>query len=271
MDFAHFLCPVCKSPLRGEPRRYVCPAGHSFDRAARGYVHLLPSNRMHAKIPGDNREMVLSRRRFLDAGGYALFARALCELAAPLVPPGGIAVDAGCGEGYYTAALAGALPDAAVCGYDIAKCAVDSAARRGARMALAVAGSYDIPLASGCADLVTDVFAPVVPGEFRRILKPGGWFLLAVPGPRHLFALKELLYERPYENEVRDVAYEGFRYVSRTPVRGQLTLDDPRLIWDLFTMTPYYWKTGVEAAQRLRQATRLDTEIEFDFLSYQAV
>ena len=44
------------------------PQGHSFDVARQGYVHLLPVNKMHAKLPGDSREMVESRRRFLEGG-----------------------------------------------------------------------------------------------------------------------------------------------------------------------------------------------------------
>ena len=44
--------------------------GHSFDLAAAGYLHLLPSNRMRAKIPGDNKQMVQARRDILSKGYY---------------------------------------------------------------------------------------------------------------------------------------------------------------------------------------------------------
>lgn len=37
-----FCCPVCGGPLRDGGRALRCPAGHSFDRAAQGYVNLLP-------------------------------------------------------------------------------------------------------------------------------------------------------------------------------------------------------------------------------------
>mgnify|MGYP000603413190 CR=1 FL=1 len=74
------LLPLCGGPLARQEHRAVCPQGHSFDVARQGYVHLLPVNKMHAKLPGDSREMVESRRRFLEAGYY--------ELPAGFVPPG---------------------------------------------------------------------------------------------------------------------------------------------------------------------------------------
>ena len=75
-----FRCPLCGSPLTQEERGCICPARHSFDRAAAGYVHLLPPNRMHSKAPGDDREMVAARAAFLERGYYAPLRQALEEL-----------------------------------------------------------------------------------------------------------------------------------------------------------------------------------------------
>ena len=52
-----FCCPICGGPLDRGPSAYSCPAGHSFDLAREGYVHLLPANRMHSKMPGDDKGM----------------------------------------------------------------------------------------------------------------------------------------------------------------------------------------------------------------------
>ena len=61
-----FCCPLCGGALTRQEHRAVCPQGHSFDVARQGYVHLLPVHKMHSKLPGDSREMVEGRRRFLE-------------------------------------------------------------------------------------------------------------------------------------------------------------------------------------------------------------
>ena len=38
---------------------------------------------------------------------------------------------------------------------------------------------------------------PLALEEFRRVLRPGGHFLYVVPGPDHLWELKQVLYDRP--------------------------------------------------------------------------
>ena len=273
-----FCCPLCGAALTREGPAARCQNGHSFDVARQGYVHLLPANKMHAKLPGDSREMVAARRRFLQAGYYAIFRDALCKLAldcaASLGKPGGEGLrlcDAGCGEGYYTAALADALPQGEVYGFDISKLAVKAAAGQYKKPRFAVASSFAIPLPTGFADCLTDVFSPLAEGEFARVVKPGGYFLYAVPGPRHLYGMKELLYQQPYENPVRDTEYPGFRFVDRTPVRGVIRIPDGDTAQALFAMTPYYWKTGVTGARRLAETGAFETEIAFDFLRYQRV
>ena len=64
------ICPLCAAPLTRQENRFVCPAGHSFDIARQGYVHLLPVQNKRSLNPGDTREQVLSRRAFLEAGYY---------------------------------------------------------------------------------------------------------------------------------------------------------------------------------------------------------
>ena len=93
--------------------------------------------------------------------------------------------------------------------------------------------------------------------------------ILAVPGPRHLYGLKEILYDAPYENEYRETEYQGFVFVRRDTVEDTLVLDDREQIQNLFAMTPYYWKTGVEGVKRLQEAGAFQTEIAFDFLVYE--
>ena len=60
-----FLCPICGQQLQREKGRYVCPLRHSYDIASAGYVHLLPANKKHSLIPGDDKQMAAARMRLL--------------------------------------------------------------------------------------------------------------------------------------------------------------------------------------------------------------
>ena len=153
-------------------------------------------------------------------------------------------------------------------GFDISKFAVKAAAKRQKTAEFAVASIFHIPVADNSVDCLINVFAPMVEAEFCRVLKSGGTMIFAVPTEWHLYGLKEVLYDEPYENAYKETDYEGFDFVKREPVTGTLTLTDPEQIQNLFRMTPYYWKTPVEGSRKLSEATVLQTEIGFDFLVY---
>lgn len=275
MESCLFCCPICGGPLQMEKTRLFCENGHSFDRARQGYTHLLPPNRMHSKEPGDTKEMVNSRRAFLESGAYGCFAEKLCELVWEFLReiPSPFLLDAGCGEGYYTGKMEAYLREKGlsprIAGFDISKSAVKAAAGKYKGCQFAVASAFAVPAADGSADCLTNVFAPIVPQECERVVKPGGVMILAVPGPRHLYGLKEILYDAPYENEYRETEYPGFTFVRRDTVEDTLVLDDREQIQNLFAMTPYYWKTPESGSRRLAQTEHLTTEIRFDFLIYQ--
>lgn len=271
-----FTCPICREPLKKLDKVYICDNGHSYDIAAEGYVHLLPPNKMHSKIPGDNRQMVASRRDFLAAGFYRPFSEKLNELVRENVTgKTPVVLDAGCGEGYYTGRLREDLIangfSPRVYGFDISKFAVKAAAKRYKMIDFAVGSSFDIPVGDSSADCAVNVFAPIVESELNRVLKPGGILILAVPGARHLYGLKEILYDAPYENEYRETQYDGFEFRKRVAVQGDILIDSHKAIMDLFAMTPYYWKTSIEGSERLKNTETLSTQIEFDFLIYQKV
>ena len=251
-----------------------CGKNHSFDKAKEGYWHLLPVQGMHSKLPGDSKEMVAARRAFLQAGYYAAFGRALARLA--LAQSGAQeslhVLDAGCGEGWYDRTLLAAAADAGrpVClaGFDISKTAVRLAAKAEKNARYAVASSFHQPVADGWADVVLNIFSPMAREEFLRVLRPGGVVLYAVPGPRHLFGMKQALYKIPYENKEQEIDYAGFAQIDRIRVEDEITVP-AEMLENLFAMTPYYWKTPADGAQRLRALPSLTTQICFDFLVLQ--
>lgn len=253
-------CPVCGEALWEVGRTLHCGRGHSYDISKYGYVNLLMSNRASSKRHGDDREMVLARQAFLEKGFYLPLRDEVCRLAVKYCPEGADLIDAGCGEGWYTAAVRDALGAKAV-GADISKDALREAARRG-ELTLAVASVSRLPVMDGSCDLVLSVFAPDAPEEFRRVLRPGGVLIRAVPLEEHLMGLKRAVYERPYPNPPAVYAPEGFELIERRELRFTMELEGGD-ITSLFKMTPYYYKTGREDQMKLMSLDKLVTEAAF--------
>jgi len=65
--FRMLACPLDGMPLHCTGSAWRCVSGHSFDIASQGYTHLLPVQHKRSRDPGDSKEMVAARRRFLTA------------------------------------------------------------------------------------------------------------------------------------------------------------------------------------------------------------
>ncbi|MDE7279856.1 MAG: methyltransferase domain-containing protein, partial [Oscillospiraceae bacterium] len=203
---AMLICPKCGESLAREGKSFLCPQKHCFDIAKSGYVNLLQSNKMNSAMPGDNKLMVQSRKKFLDKGYYVILAEALCRTVSAHVCEECRILDAGCGEGYYTEKITETVKDmnAEIIGIDISKTAADYAARR-TKSALFVAASvFNMPVKSESCNIVTSLFAPYCGEEFLRVLKRGGIFIMVIPAERHLWQLKCSVYDEPYPNAVKD-------------------------------------------------------------------
>ncbi len=262
-----FLCPVCGKVLDRQETCYRCPGGHSFDRAAAGYVHLLPANRMHSKDPGDDKGMASARNRFLSGGWYAPLRDKLAELAVRYAPDRCVVLDAGCGEGYYSAAVYQALRDRGsavkMAGVDLSKHALKKAAKREKTVEFAVASVYGLPVADRCVHLLLNCFSPLALEEFLRVLRPGGVYFYVVPGRDHLWEMKQVLYDRPYPNTEKRTPYPGLTYLEVAEVDETVHLPDRQTVSDLFQMTPYFWKTPKSGKEKLASLDGLDVTISF--------
>lgn len=264
-------CPICCRPLSKSDHSFRCSGGHAFDVSRSGYVHLLPSNRMHGKNPGDNKAMVDSRRRFLELGFYRPLADAVAQRCVRYAESGNL-LDIGCGEGYYTGIVEQALHDNGgdVCcyGIDISKTAIDRAARRYRGVQFAVGSAFHLPIRDDSCRLVLNLFAPYCGEEVLRALQPDGVFIMAIPGREHLWELKQSLYENPYKNEVKPFELEGLDLIESEELKYSFRLTDNQSISDLFMMTPYYYKTGAADQKKLEKLNTLHITAHFHVLVY---
>lgn len=297
--FDALSCPLDGGVLQREGARWCCPSGHSFDVAAQGYTHLLPVQHKRSRDPGDSKEMIAARRRFLQTGHYAAIADAVCARVLAQPHPGRAldVLDAGCGEGYYLRALqtaawqtadtlrtgiadrgadtgqtgqqtgeahAGLMPLRLV-GVDISKWAVMAAARRNVRATWLVATNANLPIRMASLDVVLCMFGfPVYP-EFARVLRPGGLLLQVDAGPDHLRELRSVIYpslraERPVVTQMPT----GFRRQTAQRVRAKVTLSSAQEIGDLLIMTPHFYRAGGEGRARAAALTHLTTTLDVE-------
>lgn len=259
-------CPVCGQALTCENRTWRCENRHSYDIAREGYVNLL-SSRKSGELTGDNREMALSRRDFLNKGYYAPLAEAVTDRLRQYSDDGDTVLDICCGEGYYTAYAAQRL-DRRFYGFDLSKNMVRLAAKRKTSARFFVANIAAIPITDGAVKAAFHLFAPFHAAEFRRVIAADGVIMTAIPGRDHLYGLKEVLYDQPYRNDEKEPSAEGLTAIERVRVQGELTLHTPEDINALFQMTPYYYHTPSDGMRRLDSRTTLTTPIEFILIIY---
>lgn len=292
------LCPYCQSPLLVNAKTWLCDGSlnnkgtrHPFDVARQGYVNLLPVQNKKSKDPGDSQESIDARHRFLSQGFYQPLQQLIADLVQAKVEPLEQSsqsqldtqtwLDVGCGEGYYTGAIAQALSsnntqinqnDCALIALDISKPAVATTARGTkqnqqlwyqvkADKATAtttaiypmVASASNLPLFNDSLDAISTIFSPILPEEFSRVLKSGGHLLIAKPDSGHLQSMREALFDevRPHDSDkfLEELA-PYFKEVATHKVSADLVLNRQALA-DLLTMTPYSYRAKAEKREAL--------------------
>jgi 23S rRNA (guanine745-N1)-methyltransferase len=139
--------------------------------------------------------MVTARERFLSGRHYEPIADAVAAAAGyAQIAAAGIAVELAAGTGYYLARLADAQPRGIGIAMDIARPALQRAARCHPRV---VAVGWDVwrrlPIADRSVAVVLSVFGPRNALEIKRILRPGGAIVIVTPLPEHLNELRDPL------------------------------------------------------------------------------
>ncbi len=262
----YFICPKCATPLTLQGKSYVCENGHCYDLAKSGYVNLVLANQKNSAEAGDNKEMIEARKIVMEGGYYQKLADDIINSLTKQNPKS--ILDAGCGIGYIPYRLYQAFPDAKILGADISKEAILAASKKYKNIPFAVASSIRLPLKSNSIDALICAFAPVYPAEFCRVLTDNGLFLRVIPDKRHLFKLKELLYETPYENELDPLEIEGFTYIDTISSKKEITASGDYL-HSIIKMTPYYYHSRKSDIERLLNVGETAVNLDFAVRIYQ--
>lgn len=269
LPFQALACPLDGDPLYRHGASLRCAAGHGFDIASQGYINLLPVQNKRSLDPGDSKEMVAARRRFLNAGHYASIAAAVSRATLTNLPVGeaGACLDAGCGEGYYLRQLAEVAgcsgQTLALLGLDISKWAVLAAAKQDKRSAWVVGSNASLPVLPGTLDRVLCMFGFPVYAEFARVLKPGGLLLQVDAGSDHLRELREIIY--PSLKPARDPGMQappGFASQSMESVRYSIDISGAESIADLLAMTPHLYRASAEGRARAAALTEISLTVD---------
>ena len=267
-----FICPLCQTVFQQTNNTQICANNHHFDIAKEGYLNLLPVNAKNSKNPGDNKEMMQARRAFLNSDGYLPLAEKVSELVSAYLTDKEQAqiLDLGCGEGYYTALLAEQLPEKFIInGLDISKVAIRYAAKRYKNINFCVASAYDVPLPDNSLDALIRIYAPSLDSELQRLIKQNGYLITVTPAPRHLFQLREKIYQQVNEHAQENSAPSGFNKIEQINLNYPLQVTEAQTVQDLINMTPFAWKFNKQTMQDLLAEKSWSIECDFNIEIYQ--
>ncbi len=267
LPFTALACPLDGAPLRRTDGAWRCAAGHNFDIASQGHTHLLPVQHKRSLDPGDSKEMVAARRRFLNAGHYQPIAEAVAGAVLADLPAEAACLDAGSGEGYYLRQLAAAATEQgqtlAILGLDISKWAVLAAAKQDPRPNWVVGTNARLPVLDDTVDRVLCLFGFPVYAEFARVLKPGGRLIQVDAGPDHLRELREIIYPTLKPQRPADpTPPPGFAALPATNVRFALHLEGQERIADLLAMTPHLYRASADGRARAAALSELSMTVD---------
>jgi len=267
-----YQCPLCLQPLllTDTQTQLVCDNNHQFDRAKQGYFNLLPVQHKKSKIPGDSKEMIIARESFLAGDYYLPLAEKLAGIITHLLSSTvqqPVILDIGCGEGYYSRVI-GQNNSYTQYGFDISKPAVQKAAKKHKAGCYSVASSEHIPLQNASIDLAFKVYAPVSDNELHRVVKDNGYMINVTPAPRHLWQLREFIYDNVRPHDTVDTTFEGFLKISSEQFNYKIKPNSENRL-NLLQMTPFAWKADEATTKAIGDACSLSIELDFIISVYQ--
>lgn len=262
-------CPVCECDVyESEDKKSLFCKGqrrHCFDFSSDGYVSLSHQG------AGDSKQAIAARRAFLSKDYYLPLAEKLCEVIQNHSGADATVLDAGCGEGYYTNRIA--EKSGFALGFDLSKFGVLAGAKASRRQGInntfyATGSVFELPVKDGSVDCVVNIFAPCAESEYMRVLRDGGTLIVVGAGKDHLMGLKRVLYDSTYENKERADLPVNTEMIEHLTLKYEIAVNGRDAVDNLFSMTPYYWRTSESDKEKLQRVECLETQVEFEIYVY---
>ncbi|MGD8111192.1 23S rRNA (guanine(745)-N(1))-methyltransferase [Vibrio sp. TRT 17S01] len=262
-----YQCPLCHQALRQSDKTFQCDNNHHFDLAKEGYVNLMPAHHKRSKDPGDNKEMMQARRRFLERNHYHPMRERVAQICAQyLEGTSHTLLDIGCGEGYYTDEVARVLTtkseQSMTYGLDISKVAIRYAAKRYPSCHFSVASSHRLPFEDQSLDAILRIYAPCKAEELHRCVRNNGVVITVSPAGRHLYQLREHIYQDVRLHDEQPESIDGFVLEHEEKLSYVMQLKDGDA-FDLLQMTPFAWKATDELREQLKRPDLFECETDF--------
>jgi 23S rRNA (guanine745-N1)-methyltransferase len=267
MKWNPFICPNDSLPIQPFGGSLRCEKGHTFDLAREGYCNLLLVQHKASSDPGDSVEMVMARRRFLEAGFYQPLAEKVFSICSGFAQHKNNfrILDAGSGEGYYLRQIHSKNSTYELIGIDISKPAVKAAAKKTPEISWAVASNKQLPLAPGSVDLILCMFGFPVWNSFSKVLKSGDHVVLVDAGENHLFELREIIYPTVSKSgppSVRAAQDFGYELIHEESLKFSIHLNAAEQIKDLLAMTPHAHRMTEDGAKKLALVSELKLTVD---------
>ena len=260
----------CAESLTQQGGRWACAKGHSFDRHRTGFLNLLQPQDRRSRQPGDSREAAQARRRLSELHHAEAVHRAFAHVITSRSREGAALLDVGCGEGAFLRYLGG-VRGLDRHGVDISAPSIELASKASPDVLFIVANADRfLPYEDGSFAFVTSIDARINPGEFHRVLKPGGLVLVAVPAPDDLIELRERIQggkvEKSRTPRVEEEAGKSLSLVERTTVRETRTFE-PGALRDLLTATYRGFRRSERAA--VDSLTSINVTLSHEVLAFE--
>ncbi len=261
------ICPTCAAKLNFHESSsgYYCDNKHHIDKNSQGYWSFVTSTKF--KGSSDTRQQLRSKRFLMTSG---IFSPLVEQLSAAF----NLAVkdkthvnhlNYQCADGFYLRALVQGTDNSSVTHWGVSEAenALFAASKDSTPANLLLSPFKKLPFANESLDVITLFDAQLKGKECLRTLKKDGVLLLLVPAPRHLWQLKQKVYENLSEKPQQLNLPKDVELVSSMPITFAADVTGEQAI-TLLDMNNLSWRINDELKHDIKQ--KAIEALEFDYL-----